>query len=92
LGVDIITNNFFELMEFFRHFSFDAVTGMDARGFVLGPPIALALKKKFVVIRKAAKMPNCVTAAAVAEIATSASTGKGQGCAYRGTRNVVRQI
>ena len=34
---------------------------MDARGFVLGPPIALALKKKFVMIRKSGKMPNCVS-------------------------------
>ncbi|GMI45336.1 hypothetical protein TrCOL_g3611 [Triparma columacea] len=39
----------------------DAVAGMDARGFVLGPPIALGLNKKFIMIRKKGKMPNCVS-------------------------------
>jgi adenine phosphoribosyltransferase len=38
----------------------DAVAGMDARGFVLGPPIALALNKPFIMIRKKGKMPNCI--------------------------------
>jgi adenine phosphoribosyltransferase len=38
----------------------DCVAGLDARGFVLGPPIALALGKPFVMIRKKGKMPNCV--------------------------------
>ncbi|GMH68324.1 hypothetical protein TrLO_g15076 [Triparma laevis f. longispina] len=38
----------------------DGVAGMDARGFVLGPPIALALKKPFIMIRKKGKMPNCI--------------------------------
>jgi len=38
----------------------DSVAGMDARGFVLGPPIALALKKPFIMIRKKGKMPNCI--------------------------------
>ena len=28
----------------------DAVAGLDARGFVLGPPIALALKKPFMYV------------------------------------------
>lgn len=35
---------------------------LDARGFVLGPPIALALKKPFVMMRKKGKMPNSVQA------------------------------
>lgn len=38
----------------------DAIAGLDARGFVLGPPIALALKKPFIMMRKKGKMPNCV--------------------------------
>ena len=39
----------------------DAVAGLDARGFVLGPPIALALKKPFIMVRKQGKLPNAVS-------------------------------
>jgi adenine phosphoribosyltransferase len=39
----------------------DVICGLDARGFVLGPPIALAMKKPFVMMRKAGKMPNTIT-------------------------------
>ena len=51
--VDIFSDRYSEI-------GIDAVAGIDARGFVLGPPIALALKKKFIMIRKKGKMPNCV--------------------------------
>ena len=37
----------------------DSIGGIDARGFVLGPPIALALRKPFFMLRKPGKMPNC---------------------------------
>lgn len=39
----------------------DAIAGVDARGFVLGPPIALKLKKPFYMMRKPGKMPNTIT-------------------------------
>eukprot|EP00992_Anisonema_acinus_P005356 TRINITY_DN17961_c0_g1_i1.p2 TRINITY_DN17961_c0_g1~~TRINITY_DN17961_c0_g1_i1.p2 ORF type:complete len:214 (+),score=69.73 TRINITY_DN17961_c0_g1_i1:56-697(+) len=39
----------------------DLIGGFDARGFVLGPPIALALKKPFFMLRKQGKMPNAVS-------------------------------
>jgi adenine phosphoribosyltransferase len=34
---------------------------LDARGFILGPPIALALKKPFLMMRKKGKMPNSIS-------------------------------
>jgi adenine phosphoribosyltransferase len=52
--VDIFTSRY-------RALSIDIVAGLDARGFVLGPPIALALRKPFVMMRKAGKMPNTIT-------------------------------
>lgn len=36
----------------YREIGIDAVAGLDARGFILGPPIALALKKPFIMMRK----------------------------------------
>jgi adenine phosphoribosyltransferase len=38
----------------------DVIAGLDARGFVLGPPIALTMKKPFVMMRKEGKMPNTI--------------------------------
>ena len=52
--VDIFVNRY-------REIGIDAVAGLDARGFVLGPPIALALQKPFVMMRKKGKMPNTVS-------------------------------
>lgn len=52
--VDIFSNRYKELQ-------IDCIAGLDARGFVLGPPIALALQKPFVMMRKKGKMPNTVS-------------------------------
>jgi len=41
-----------------------SIGGFDARGFVLGPPIALALKKPFFMLRKPGKMPNSIKSSA----------------------------
>lgn len=38
-----------------------AVAGIEARGFLLGPPLALALNVPFLPIRKAGKLPGNVT-------------------------------
>eukprot|EP00300_Choanocystis_sp_HF-7_P036881 c52822_g1_i1.p1 GENE.c52822_g1_i1~~c52822_g1_i1.p1 ORF type:complete len:227 (+),score=52.38 c52822_g1_i1:51-731(+) len=45
----------------FRRANVDVFAGIDARGFVLGPPVALALRKPFIMIRKQGKLPNSVT-------------------------------
>jgi adenine phosphoribosyltransferase len=34
---------------------------LDARGFILGPPIALGLQKPFIMMRKKGKMPNTIS-------------------------------
>lgn len=42
----------------------DVVVGLDARGFLLGPIIAMRLGAAFVPVRKKGKLPGeCVTAA-----------------------------
>lgn len=38
-----------------------SIGGFDARGFVIGPPLALALKVPFFMLRKPGKMPNSVS-------------------------------
>jgi adenine phosphoribosyltransferase len=45
----------------YRRMEFDVIAGLDARGFVLGPPIALALRKPFIMVRKKGKMPNTIS-------------------------------
>ena len=45
----------------FPHNHYESLS-LDARGFVLGPPIALALKKPFIMMRKKGKMPNTLSA------------------------------
>ena len=45
----------------YKDLNVDSIGGFDARGFVLGPPIALALNKPFFMLRKPGKMPNTVS-------------------------------
>lgn len=45
----------------YQHHSIDVIAGLDARGFILGPPLALALRKPFIMMRKKGKMPNCIS-------------------------------
>ncbi|WEV76136.1 adenine phosphoribosyltransferase [Bifidobacterium sp. ESL0800] len=37
--------------------SFDYVAGLEARGFLIGPPLAALLGKRFLAVRKAGKLP-----------------------------------
>ena len=45
----------------YKNADITSIGGFDARGFVLGPPLALALKKPFFMLRKPGKMPNSVS-------------------------------
>jgi adenine phosphoribosyltransferase len=54
LAVDVFVRRY-------RNLEIDCIAGLDARGFVLGTPIALALKKPFVMIRKKGKLPNSIS-------------------------------
>ncbi|KAL7533773.1 hypothetical protein ACHAXR_005443 [Thalassiosira sp. AJA248-18] len=48
-------------VERYSEIGIDSIAGLDARGFILGPPIALALKKPFLMMRKQGKMPNSLS-------------------------------
>ena len=49
-----------ELADRFRGTHVDRVIGIEARGFILGAPIAVALRAGFVPVRKAGKLPWAV--------------------------------
>ena len=46
------------LVEHCRGLGLDAVAGFEARGFLFGPPVALALGLPFVLLRKPKKLPG----------------------------------
>lgn len=48
--IDAFVHHYFE-------YDFDVVVGIDARGFILGAPIAYELNKAFVPVRKKGKLP-----------------------------------
>ena len=47
-----------DLAERYRGHEIDLVAGIEARGFIIGAALALALGKGFVPVRKAAKLPG----------------------------------
>ena len=47
-----------ELKTAAQEFEFDFIAGFEARGFLFGTPLAYALKKPFVPLRKAGKLPG----------------------------------
>jgi adenine phosphoribosyltransferase len=47
-----------ELAAFARKLRADVVVGPDARGFIIGCPVAFAIKKGFVPVRKPGKLPR----------------------------------
>ena len=53
------------------HYKVDVVVGLDARGFLFGPIIALRLGAAFVPVRKKGKLPGeCIQAEYVKEYGT----------------------
>ncbi|KAK4105664.1 adenine phosphoribosyltransferase [Parathielavia hyrcaniae] len=60
-----------QVLEFGEQAKPDVVVGLDARGFLFGPSLALRLNASFVPVRKKGKMPGpCVTAAYEKEYGT----------------------
>lgn len=47
-----------KLLEAAKKFEFDTVAGLEARGFLFGAPIAYAMGKGFVMVRKKGKLPR----------------------------------
>jgi len=46
-----------KLADHFKDREFDYIVGIEARGFIIGAPMALALQKGFIPIRKPGKLP-----------------------------------
>lgn len=65
------------------------IAGFDARGFIFGPPLALALGVPFVLIRKAGKLPGVVTARSFQTEYSSDETVMRIGSVRRGDKVVL---
>ena len=46
------------LVDRYAEYDFDYVAGIEARGFILGAPIAASLGKGFIPVRKVGKLPG----------------------------------
>lgn len=46
------------LIDAAKSWTFDAIVGIESRGFLFATPLALALKKPFIPLRKAGKLPG----------------------------------
>lgn len=49
-----------EMAEKYKHVNLDGVAGIEARGFIVGAPLAVALGLSFVTVRKKGKLPAVV--------------------------------
>lgn len=55
---DIFQETINQLAEAVKDYEFDYVVGIEARGFIMGAPLALKLGKGFIPIRKPGKLPG----------------------------------
>ena len=46
-----------EMIRLLDGLDFDVIAGAESRGFIFGMPIAYALGKPFILVRKAGKLP-----------------------------------
>ncbi len=53
-GLQLAVN---ELQGLLKDVDFDAVVGLESRGFIFGTPIAYNMKKPFILVRKKGKLP-----------------------------------
>lgn len=49
-----------QLVERLKDIDFDLVVGSESRGFIFGAPVAYALNKGFILVRKKGKLPRAV--------------------------------
>uniref|UniRef100_A0A803N1G3 adenine phosphoribosyltransferase n=1 Tax=Chenopodium quinoa TaxID=63459 RepID=A0A803N1G3_CHEQI len=73
-------------VERYRGKDISVVAGVEARGFIFGPPIALAIGAKFVPMRKPGKLPggeSVVVVACAAVIVVAALGGRAEAARMR---------
>ncbi|NLY09861.1 MAG: adenine phosphoribosyltransferase [Tissierellia bacterium] len=54
---DAFAQSIDQLAEVAKDFEFDVILGIEARGFILGAPLAYKLNKGFIPVRKTGKLP-----------------------------------